>query len=155
LERIGESEEAVTHGARPQGWMDKRAFGSVCIHLGALTGDAPDCRARGAGRGERGARRQGGGLAGDLDTGVGGVARGGSLHRSSEGRRRPPAAGPALDCHAGVDRALGAATRDPLGVSAPSPLPATRATRSLETRGDLTVREGEGATPIHCCTATR
>jgi hypothetical protein len=79
------SEKGGTHGAGSQGWMGKRTVCRLRTAVGSLTGDAPDRRARGAGRGEWSARRQGGGGAGDPDPNLDGLARGGPRLRLPPG----------------------------------------------------------------------
>ncbi len=116
--------------------MGEHVVSSVRIPVDPLTGHAPDRRARSAGRGERGARRQGGGVAGGADPDVRRVARSGSLLRVPPGCGRAPAASPALDRHTRIGRALGAALpvalTFPLGHRA-SP-PCSRASRRARHR---------------------
>src|SRR6188474_1164354 len=97
--------------------MGERVVSRVWIPVDPLTRHAPDRHARSAGRGERGARRQGGGVAGGADPHVHRVARSGTLLCLPPGCGWAPATSPALDRHTRVAHALGAALLDTLTLS--------------------------------------
>src|SRR5262245_26801940 len=91
--------------------MDKRGIGGIRVPMGSLTGDAPDRGARVLGRGERGHRRPGGGVAVPPDSLVPHIAHPGSLLRPSPRCRRTMATDPPLDGDTDFAHALGTAAR--------------------------------------------
>src|SRR4026207_1304976 len=92
--------------------MGERDGGGVRILVDPLTSDAPDCRARAFGRGERSHRRQGGGVAVRPDPRIAHVARAGPLLRPPPRGRRALATSPPLDGDTHLPHAPGATPRD-------------------------------------------